>query len=82
MGGQLPLLMMSKLVGAVGDKNSEASQKVKKIIAGVSSFALGYIENVAVMVIHPSGKTEMKILEYKEFIYYMGDVIDAVNYVV
>jgi len=45
MGDQLPLLMMSKLVSAVGDKNSEASQKVKKIIAGVSSFALGYLTN-------------------------------------
>lgn len=47
MGDQLPLLMMSKLVGAVGDKNSEASQKVKKILAGVSSFALGYLTSGA-----------------------------------
>lgn len=66
MGDQLPLLMMSKLVGAVGDKNSEASQKVKKIIAGVSSFALGYLTSGA-------SKGE----EIKEV--FSGDFVDQID---
>jgi hypothetical protein len=66
MGDQLPLLMMSKLVGAVGDKNSETSQKVKKILAGVSSFALGYLTGGA-------SKGE----EIKEV--FAGDFVDQID---
>lgn len=43
MGEQLPILMMSKLVGAVGDSNSNASQKVKQFLSAIGSLTAGYL---------------------------------------
>ena len=75
---------ISEIRDYLSDKGEHISfvDKSKLSEAKYISHNVPNIESIAVMVIHPSGKTEMKIMEYKEFIYYMGDVIDAVNYVV
>lgn len=63
-------------------ENATFVDKGKVSEAKYISHNIPNIESVAVMFIHPSGKTSMSIApSVKEFIDFMADISDAANYV-